>query len=186
MISNLESARALVAADLEHARSVLDLWSRQVSELEKTLEQMDAVGESRIALRDEHTGVKAVGAPLLTAEKPVKPSGKTGRKPKAASAAPAAEASTKKERTAKKKGKDGAEKPARSNGAKSSRAGKAQKAGADGKGAAPAEAKYKDPNSDKTWRGFGRRPSWLIGDPQQYAIQPDNGAPAAAQADTAS
>src|SRR5438067_1031814 len=50
MISNLQSARALIQADLDHARKVLELWTQQVNDLERALEQINTVGESRHAL----------------------------------------------------------------------------------------------------------------------------------------
>ena len=31
-------------------------------------------------------------------------------------------------------------------------------------------ARYKDPQSDKTWSGRGRPPAWLVGDREQYAL----------------
>jgi chromosomal replication initiation ATPase DnaA len=40
MISNINSARALIQADLDHARNVLQLWQDQVKELEGALEQL--------------------------------------------------------------------------------------------------------------------------------------------------
>jgi hypothetical protein len=39
-MSNLNTARSLIQADLDHARQVLDLWTNQISELERALEQM--------------------------------------------------------------------------------------------------------------------------------------------------
>ena len=38
------------------------------------------------------------------------------------------------------------------------------------KSSTPAAVKYKDPASDKTWSGRGRRPAWLSGDPDQYLV----------------
>ncbi|RYE75076.1 MAG: hypothetical protein EOO80_15885 [Oxalobacteraceae bacterium] len=52
--------------------------------------------------------------------------------------------------------------------------------GADARQKVPVTAapKYKDPNSDKTWSGLGRRPGWFVGAPEQYAIQPSGRSPA--------
>jgi hypothetical protein len=47
MVTNLNAARTLIQADLDHARNVLELWNHQVGDLEKALEQIDAVGNSR-------------------------------------------------------------------------------------------------------------------------------------------
>jgi hypothetical protein len=38
------------------------------------------------------------------------------------------------------------------------------------KAGAPTAVKYKDPASDKTWSGRGRRPAWLSGDPDGYLV----------------
>ena len=46
MATNLNTAKLLIQADLDHARNVLNLWTQQVAELEKALEQMEAVGHS--------------------------------------------------------------------------------------------------------------------------------------------
>src|SRR6476619_4284145 len=80
-MSNLNTARSLIQADLDHARQVLDLWTHQVSELERALEQIDAVGTSRDALRVEYRGSNSQA---LALEKPAAQSGgkKRGRKPK--------------------------------------------------------------------------------------------------------
>ena len=88
-MSNLNTARSLVQADLDHARQVLDLWTHQVSELERALQQLDAVGTSRDALRVEYRGANTQG---LTLEKPAAPKEgkKRGRKPKNAEGTAAA------------------------------------------------------------------------------------------------
>ena len=54
MATNLNTAKSLIQADLDHARNVLNLWIQQVAELEKALEQIEAVGNSRNALRVEY------------------------------------------------------------------------------------------------------------------------------------
>ena len=91
-MSNLNTARSLVQADLDHARQVLDLWAHQVSELERALEQIDAVGTSRDALRVEY---RSSSTQALTLEKPAAPKEgkKRGRKPKNADGAVASKAS---------------------------------------------------------------------------------------------
>src|SRR6476620_7973737 len=88
-MSNLNTARSLVRADLDHARQVLDLWTHQVTELERALEQIDAVGASRDALRVEYRGSNSQA---LTLEKPAAPKEgkKRGRKPKNADGTAAA------------------------------------------------------------------------------------------------
>src|SRR4051794_106836 len=96
MTSNLITARSLIQADLDHARSVLGLWTHQVEELEKALQQIDAVSNSRNALRVQYQG-SAAHSPALQA--PASPDSKPrrGRKPKKANGAgpakPAASAS---------------------------------------------------------------------------------------------
>jgi hypothetical protein len=170
MASNLITARSLIQADLDHARSVLGLWTHQVEELEKALAQIDAVGNSRNALRVQYQGAgtraPALEAPALADTKP-----KRGRKPKNANAAsPAKPASSGSPITAKR-GRKLADRstasPAQVSEAKS---GKSAKAAAGKNGAAKHAPKYKDPNSDKTWSGLGRRPGWFVGQPEQYAI----------------
>lgn len=158
MISNLQSARALIQADLNHARKVLDLWTRQVSDLEKALEQIDTVGNSRRALSEQYKGAPR----LMSADA----SGTTrgARKSKAGAAA----AGAAKGRRAKAKHAS----PNADQGEKAVRARKAGKGNAAGRKAGKLEAKYKDPHSDKTWSGRGRRPAWFVGAPEQYLIQP--------------
>jgi DNA-binding protein H-NS len=184
MISNLASARALVQADLEHARNVLDLWAHQVAELEKALEQIDAVGNSRNALRVQYQGPKAdsrVPEGLDTAST----APKRGRKSNKARSTSALSKSV--GRTGGRGRKPASADAAGVSGAKAGAAVEPRKAGAAKKKAAPAQAKYRDPNSEKTWAGRGRRPDWLIGDPAQYAIQPrDEERSAAAQPESGS
>ena len=171
MASNLITARSLIQADLDHARSVLGLWTHQVEELEKALRQIDAVGNSRNALRVQYQGAgartPALEAPPLSDDKP-----KRGRKPKNVNSANPAKSASSNTGITTKRGRKLAERstaaPAQVSEAKS---GKSGKAGA-GKKVAPKHApKYKDPNSDKTWSGLGRRPGWFVGQPEQYAIQ---------------
>jgi hypothetical protein len=56
-----------IQADLEHTCDVMALWSDQFAELVKALEKIDAVGDSRAALRGERQGQQG-RAPVLTAE----------------------------------------------------------------------------------------------------------------------
>lgn len=173
MASNLITARSLIQADLDHARSVLGLWTHQVEELQKALEQIDAVGNSRNALRVQYQGAgartPALEAPALTDDKP-----RRGRKPGTGNgASPAKSASSSsKNGIGAKRGRKLADRstaaPAQVSDAKSRKSGKA---GAAKKAPAKHAAKYKDPNSDKTWSGLGRRPGWFVGQPEQYAIQ---------------
>lgn len=168
-MSNLNTARSLVQADLDHARQVLDLWTHQVTELERTLEQIDAVGTSRDALRVEYRGSTTQA---LTLEKPAAPNGgkKRGRKPKNVEGTAAPKSGKAGLNIAAKRSRKLAERStARAGHVTDAKAAKPTKAKA-GKSKATPEAKFKDPNSEKTWSGRGRRPFWIIGDAQQYAI----------------
>ena len=161
MISNLASARALLQADLDHARSVLDLWAHQVAELEKALQQLDAVSMSRDGLRAQYQAAKAAG-PMLGAPAVIDKPSRRGRKAKqAGGAAAASKASVHGPAKRGRKDKD-------ASGTGTARpAGKARRV-ASGTGAA--SPKYQDPKSGKTWTGRGRHPLWLKGDPSQYLI----------------
>ena len=168
-MSNLNTARSLVQADLDHARQVLDLWAHQVSELERALEQIDAVGTSRDALRVEY---RSSSTQALTLEKPAAPKEgkKRGRKPKNADGAVASKASKADLDIASKRSRKLAERStARAEQITDAKAAKPKKAKG-GKSKATPEAKFKDPNSEKTWSGRGRRPFWMVGDSQQYEI----------------
>jgi hypothetical protein len=166
MASNLSSAKALIQADLDHARNVLRLWENQVAELESALTQLQAVDASRNMLRVEYQGQK-VGAPRLGAD-PSEASlstaatqangraAKPGRKSAKVKLGAAVKA-PRKERASKT-----AAAPRDVNGSPARKAAKKSKA-------SPA-IKYKDPASDKTWSGRGRKPGWLSGDPDQYLI----------------
>ena len=172
-MSNLNTARSLVQADLDHARQVLDLWTHQVSELERALEQLDAVGTSRDALRVEYRGANTQA---LTLEKPVAPKEgkKRGRKLKNAEGKAAAKPGKAGLDIAAKRGRKFADRStARAGQVTDAKPAKPAKAKA-GKAKAIPEAKYKDPNSEKTWSGRGRHPFWMKGDAQQYAIGSGN------------
>lgn len=165
MISNLQSARALIQADLDHARKVLELWSQQVSDLERALEQIDSVGESRQALKEQYTGGRTTAPSLMPPTASGSDRGNRKLKSKAASTgatkklrAKAHDRSLAGVANSRRDGKGGAIKKAK----KAPLSGKVKKV----------EAQYKDPNSDKTWSGRGRRPAWFVGDPEQYTIQP--------------
>jgi DNA-binding protein H-NS len=181
-MSNLNTARSLIQADLDHARQVLELWTHQVSELERALEQIAAVGTSRDALRVEYRGSNSQA---LALEKPAAQTEgkKRGRKPKTADVNGAPKSV--------KAGVDIRAKRSRKLAERSTaRAGqvtdaKSAKTKA-GKSKPTPEAKFKDPKSDKTWSGRGRRPFWMTGDTKQYAIGSGKQNPAsAAQADEA-
>jgi hypothetical protein len=170
MASNLITARSLIQADLDHARSVLSLWTHQVEELEKALEQIDAVSNSRNALRVQYQGATAaspaLAAPGATDSKP-----RRGRKPKNANGDGSAKSASSKGGITGKRGRKLAERSTLSQAQVSeTKSGKLGKAGAAKQGKAGRAAKYKDPNSDKTWSGLGRRPAWFVGQPEQYAI----------------
>ena len=166
MASNLSSAKALIQADLDHARNVLRLWQNQVAELESALTQLEAVDTSRNMLRIEYQGPKG-GAPRLgadpsdeslsTASTQAKGhASKAGRKLATVKSAAPVKA-PRKERASKT-----AAAPRDVNEAPTQKAAKKSKS-------SPA-VKYKDPASDKTWSGRGRKPGWLSGDPDQYLI----------------
>ena len=184
-MSNLNTARSLVQADLDHARQVLDLWTHQVSELERALQQLDAVGTSRDALRVEYRGANTQG---LTIEKPAAPKEvkKRGRKPKNAEGTAAAKSGKAGLDIAAKRSRKLAERStARAGQVTDAKPAQPTRAKA-GKAKATPEAKYKDPNSEKTWSGRGRRPFWMTGDAHQYAIGSENsGTASEAQADEA-
>nr|WP_314626675.1 H-NS family nucleoid-associated regulatory protein [uncultured Noviherbaspirillum sp.] len=171
MASNLITARSLIQADLDHARSVLGLWTHQVEELEKALAQIDAVGSSRDALRVQYQGAGA-RAPALQAPAPAAAASENkprrGRKPKSGSDGGQAKGAASVSGPGAKRGRKLAERNAVSE-ARNAKSGKPASAG---KAGANRAAKYKDPNSDKTWSGLGRRPGWFVGAPEQYAMQP--------------
>jgi hypothetical protein len=172
MISNLASARALLQADLDHARSVLNLWAHQVAELEKALQQIDAVSLSRDGLRAQYQATKEAG-PVLGAPAAIDRPARRGRKPKQAVNASAASRANGGHGPAKR-----GRKAADADGARTALpAGKVKRAAAGNGAAAP---KYQDPKSGKTWSGRGRRPFWLKGDPSQYLIRANGEAASAA------
>lgn len=175
MVTNLNTAKSLIQADLDHARNVLHLWTQQVAELEKALEQIEAVGNSRNALRVEYqagaTRTPSADSSVADEAKP-----KRGRKPKN----PERSASTRSHASATtltaKRSRTLADRvtvaPAQVSGAP---AGKTRKATGAKKERAKPPAKYKDPNSDRTWSGLGRRPAWFSDTADQYAIRPQGG-----------
>ena len=176
-MSNLNTARSLIQADLDHARQVLDLWTNQISELERALEQIDAVGTSRNALRVEY---QSANSQALTLEKPAAPKEgkKRGRKPKNADG-PTAAKSTKAgldipSKRSRKLAERSTARTAQITDAKPAKPSKAKT----GKSKATPAAKFKDPNSEKTWSGRGRRPFWMTGNAQQYEIGSANESPA--------
>jgi DNA-binding protein H-NS len=178
MATNLNAAKTLIQADLDHARNVLNLWTQQVAELEKALEQMEAVGNSRAALRVEYQAGTARTPPLdSSVAGDAKP--KRGRKPKnregSASTKSRASATT---LTAKRGRKLADRVTVAPEQVSEAPAGKTRKAAGAKKERAKPPAKYKDPNSDKTWSGLGRRPAWFSGDAAQYAIRPQGGSTA--------
>jgi DNA-binding protein H-NS len=175
MASNLNTAKMLIQADLDHARNVLNLWTHQVTELEKALEQIEAVGNSRDALHVEYQGgaarASSLESPFAGDAKP-----KRGRKPKN----PEGSASTKSRASATtltaKRGRKLADRvTVAPEQVSEAPAGKTRKAAGAKKERAKPTAKYKDPNSDKTWSGLGRRPAWFSGAADQYAIRPQGG-----------
>ncbi len=179
MISNLASARALIQADLDHARSVLALWTDQVSELEKALEQISLVDNSRTALRGAYQGQKG-SLPGLAAGNGANGKARRGRKPKQATAAQP-DGKGKKQRAATSASTSAKSKTAEESPRVTRRSPRATTTQMEKKRAVPGAAKYRDPNSDKTWTGHGRRPGWMVGAPEQYVID-DQAAPQSATA----
>ena len=175
MVTNLNTAKSLIQADLDHARNVLNLWTHQVAELEKALEQIAAVSDSRDALRVEYQA-GAAPAPSLgsSAADDAKP--KRGRKPKtaegSASTKSRASVTTLKAKRGRKLADRATVAPEQVSEAPTS---KTRKVAGTKKARAKPSAKYKDPNSDKTWSGLGRRPAWFSGEADQYAIRPQGG-----------
>jgi DNA-binding protein H-NS len=171
MVTNLNTAKSLIQADLDHARNVLKLWTQQVAELEKALEQIEAVGSSRNALRVEYQAGAARGpAPDSSSAGDAKP--KRGRKPKNPEGSPSTPSRASATTLTAKRGRKFADRvtvaPEQVSEAPARKTRKV--AGAKKDRAKPAP-KYKDPNSDKTWSGLGRRPAWFSGDAEQYSIR---------------
>lgn len=178
MISNLASARALLQADLEHARSVLNLWAHQVAELEKALQQIDAVSVSRDGLRAQYQATKEAG-PILGAPAAIGTPARRGRKPGQTAGASAASKAGSVNAPARR-----GRKPADTSSTKTARpAGKAKRTTTANGAASP---KYQDPKSGKTWTGRGRHPLWLKGDPSQYLIRANGDAASVAARQAAS
>jgi len=168
MISNLTSARALIQADLDHARSVLALWTDQVSELEKALEQINLVDSSRTALRGAYQGQKG-SLPGLMAGNGADGKIRRGRKPKQATASQP-DGKVKKQRATNSPSTSAKSKTAGDVPRLARRLPRGTTTQMEKKRAVPGTAKYRDPNSSKTWTGHGRRPGWMVGAPEQYAI----------------
>jgi DNA-binding protein H-NS len=186
MISNLNSARALIQADLDHARNVLQLWQDQVTVLEEALGQLDAVDASRNVLRVEYQGQKGADSMLntdSTAARDISPGKRSGSRGKQAGARSATAQKTmaakapRKQRISKENSEASTNIGSDTPGPKRRGPGKKQKAPA---------VKYRDPASDKTWSGRGRKPNWLSGDADQYLVSnlraTDGGNPDAAEA----
>jgi DNA-binding protein H-NS len=173
MISNLASARALIQADLDHARSVLALWTDQVSELEKALEQINSVDNSRTALRGASQAQKG-SVPGLTAGNGADGKARRGRKPKHATAAQP-DGKGKRQRAATSASTSAESKTAEESPRMARRPPRGTTTPMEKKRAVPGTAKYRDPNSSKTWTGHGRRPGWMVGAPEQYAIDDQAG-----------
>jgi len=168
MISNLASAKALLQADLEHARNVLDLWAHQVTELEKALAQIEAVSTSRDALRVKYQALTHASQASQASKAGQDGAGqlpairKRGRAPGLKGVD--TDAAGKPERAGRRQKRE------RSDGASESGTAAAKSNGQGRKNTARAVARYKDPQSDKTWSGRGRPPMWLVGDRKQYAL----------------
>jgi DNA-binding protein H-NS len=175
MATNLNAAKTLIQADLDHARNVLNLWTQQVAELEKALEQIGAVGNSRDALRVEY---QAGAAPTPSSDSSVADNAKPkrGRKPKNPEGSPSTKSRASTTTLTAKRGRKLADRvTVAPEQVSEAPAGKTRKAAGATKQRVTPPAKYKDPNSDKTWSGLGRRPAWFSGDADQYAIRPQTG-----------
>lgn len=172
MISNLKSARALIQADLDHARNVLQLWQDQVDELEKALTQLAAVDTSRGMLRVEYGGQKG-SAPLLAADATVAQGRRQPRQARTGSNKKTVTDGAAKDGLASKRPKKRRALKPNSEAVSASIAEaptvKRRTRGAKKAGLPPA-GKYKDPASEKTWSGRGRRPGWMRGEPDQYLV----------------
>ena len=185
MISNLKSAKALIQADLDHARNVLQLWQDQVDELEKALAQLDAVNTSRGMLQVEYGGQKG-SAPRLSVDTTEAPGRRKRRQADLrASQSAGAKETANESVTAKRRGKQrasnaGSDGTSTAVGAATKRSARVVK-----KPGVPSAVKYRDPASGKTWSGKGRRPAWLRGDTDQYLVtnlrSASNGNPDAAE-----
>ena len=175
MVTNLNTAKSLIQADLDHARNVLNLWTQQVAELEKALEQIEAVGNSRDALRVEYQA-GAASTPSLESSVADDAKPKRGRKPKNPEGSPSTKSRASATTLTAKRGRRLADRITMApEQVSEAPAGKTRKAAGAKKERAKPTAKYKDPNSDKTWSGLGRRPGWFIGEADQYAIRPQGG-----------
>jgi hypothetical protein len=175
MVTNLNTAKSLIQADLDHARDVLKLWTQQVAELEKALEQIEAVGSSRNALRVEYQAGAARTPPLESSvTSDAKP--KRGRKPKNPAGSESTKSGASSTTLTAKRGRKLADRvTVAPEQVSEAPVGKMRKATGTKKERAKPPAKYKDPNSDKTWSGLGRRPAWFSGEADQYAIRPQGG-----------
>jgi DNA-binding protein H-NS len=170
MISNLNSARALIQADLDHSRNVLQLWQDQVAVLEEALGQLDAVDASRNVLRVEYQGQKGSNSMLntdSTTARDISPGKRSVAREKQGGTQSASAQKTvsakapRKQRISKEKPEASANVGIDMSGPKRRGPGKKRKASA---------VTYRDPASDKTWSGRGRRPNWLSGDADHYLV----------------
>ncbi|MFL6719644.1 MAG: H-NS family nucleoid-associated regulatory protein [Burkholderiaceae bacterium] len=143
-----------------------------MDELEKALAQLDAVDTSRGALRVEYAGQKG-SAPMISADKTAAQGGRKGGKPGARLQADTRGDGKVKDGVAAKRPRKPRAAKANSDagsGAVADTAVTKRRARGAKKVAAPSAVKYKDPASDKTWSGRGRRPAWLSGDPDHYLV----------------
>lgn len=170
MISNLNSARALIQADLDHAHHVLQLWQDQVAELERALGQLNAVDASRDVLRVEYQGQKG-GASMLGMDADAAKDGVSGKRPGPRGKRGGARATTAQNvvpaKRPKKQRMSTADLEATPSGIGDTPT--PRRRGPGKKQKTPA-VKYRDPASGKTWSGRGRKPAWLSGDADQYLV----------------
>jgi DNA-binding protein H-NS len=141
-----------------------------VTELEGALGRLDAVDASRNVLRVEYQGRKGADSMLnmdSTAARDISPAKRSGSRGKQVGARSATAQKTESGKAPRKQrisieGSEaatniGSDMP----GSKRRGLGKKQNAPA---------VKYRDPASDKTWSGRGRKPNWLTGAPDQYLV----------------
>jgi hypothetical protein len=123
-------------------------------------------------LRVEYAGQKG-SAPMLSADDTTSQRGRKGRKTGVRSEQNARGNATAGDDVAAKrprKGRAAKASPDAGSGAVVDPAVTKRRARGAKKSSAPAAVKYRDPTSDKTWSGRGRRPAWLSGDPDQYLV----------------
>jgi DNA-binding protein H-NS len=164
----------------------LQLWQDHVTELEGALGQLDAVDASRNVLRLEYQGKKGADSMLNTDSTAVRDIASGKRSGSGEKQVVARSATARKTVSAKvpRKQRILKENPLASTNIGSDMP--SPKRRGPGKKQKASTVKYRDPGSDETWSGRGRKPSWMRGDADQYLVsnlRVDNGGnPDAAEA----